>query len=57
MTTELKLDNCVIRILIINDKASTGVSGGPPISPFSSVKLSFANSNFILHFVNFYLLF
>ena len=28
----------------------TGVSGGPPISPFNSVKLSFNSSNFILHF-------
>ena len=47
MTSELELKKCVIWILII--KAFTGVSGGPPISPFNSVKLSFSNSNLILN--------
>ena len=39
-----------IRMSSMKFPPSYGVSGGPAISPFSSVKLSFFSSNFILHF-------
>ena len=32
---------------------SYGVSGGPAISPFNSVKLSFTNSTLIAHFATY----